>query len=111
MQLDIPAPNAAAQAPFGGARAPVFQTARMYTGTAPLPQRLYGVTSFELARHGRRAGRRQAVRLPHHQPARAESTHVRPTEAFDLLIEAAPSTARVRRASTTWACAPAASPP
>jgi GNAT superfamily N-acetyltransferase len=49
--LDVPAPNAAAirLAERFGMR-PVFETARMYTGTAPdLPlARLYGVTSFEL---------------------------------------------------------------
>jgi ribosomal protein S18 acetylase RimI-like enzyme len=49
--LDIPQPNAAAVAlaQRHGLRS-VFETARMYTGTAPvLPMaRLYGVTSFEL---------------------------------------------------------------
>lgn len=51
VQLDIPAPNAAAQALVAAhAMAPVFQTARMYAGDAPLLplQRLFGVTSFEL---------------------------------------------------------------
>lgn len=51
VQLDIPAPNAAAQALVAAhGMAPVFQTARMYTGQAPrlVLDRLYGVTSFEL---------------------------------------------------------------
>jgi GNAT superfamily N-acetyltransferase len=51
VQLDIPArnPDAVALVAAHG-MAPVFQTARMYTGAAPaLPlQRLYGITSFEL---------------------------------------------------------------
>lgn len=51
VQLDIPAVNPAAVALVAAhGLAPVFQTARMYTGVAPvLPlDRLYGVTSFEL---------------------------------------------------------------
>jgi hypothetical protein len=51
VQLDIPALNPAAVALVAAhGMAPVFQTARMYTGAAPaLPlQRLYGITSFEL---------------------------------------------------------------
>ncbi len=49
--LDVPEPNAAAvRLAWRYGLAPVFETARMYTGAAPdLPlTRLYGVTSFEL---------------------------------------------------------------
>jgi GNAT superfamily N-acetyltransferase len=49
--LDLPEPNAAARAMaerYG--MTPVFETARMYRGTAPdlLLSRIYGITSFEL---------------------------------------------------------------
>ncbi|WP_454914678.1 GNAT family N-acetyltransferase [Xanthobacter sediminis] len=49
--LDVPEPNAAAQALAREAGlAPVFETARMYRGPAPrLPlSRIFGITSFEL---------------------------------------------------------------
>lgn len=49
--LDVPQPNAAAAAlARRHGLHPVFETARMYTGTPPqLPlERLYGITSFEL---------------------------------------------------------------
>ena len=51
VQLDIPAVNPAASALAAAhALTPVFQTARMYTGSAPhlALERLYGVTTFEL---------------------------------------------------------------
>ena len=51
VQLDIPSPNAAAlELVAAHGMAPVFETARMYTGAAPrlALDRLYGVTSFEL---------------------------------------------------------------
>ncbi len=51
VQLDIPSPNAAAlELVAAHGMAPVFETARMYTGAAPqlAIDRLYGVTSFEL---------------------------------------------------------------
>ena len=51
VQLDIPAVNPAAlELVAARGMAPVFETARMYTGTAPALalNRLYGVTTFEL---------------------------------------------------------------
>jgi len=51
VQLDIPAVNSAAlELVTAHGMAPVFETARMYTGTAPALtiDRLYGVTTFEL---------------------------------------------------------------
>lgn len=51
LQIDIPAPNAAARALCERYNlAPVFETARMYRGVAPdLPlSRIYGITTFEL---------------------------------------------------------------
>jgi hypothetical protein len=51
VHLDLPEPNAAAVAlARRHGMEPVFETARMYTGTAPsVPmERLYGVTTFEL---------------------------------------------------------------
>lgn len=51
VQLDIPAANAAAlELVVAHGMAPVFETARMYTGAAPrlAIDQLYGVTSFEL---------------------------------------------------------------
>jgi hypothetical protein len=51
VQLDIPAVNPAAlELVAAHDMAPVFETARMYTGTAPALaiDRLYGVTTFEL---------------------------------------------------------------
>jgi len=51
VQLDIPEVNPAAlELATAQGMAPVFETARMYTGTAPVLaiNRLYGVTTFEL---------------------------------------------------------------
>jgi hypothetical protein len=51
VQIDVPAPHAEALAlARRHGLQPVFETARMYAGPAPvLPmQRLYGITSFEL---------------------------------------------------------------
>ena len=49
--LDVPEPNGEAVALAGGlGLAPVFETARMYTGAAPAIglERIFGVSSFEL---------------------------------------------------------------
>jgi hypothetical protein len=49
--LDLPEPNAGAVAlARRHGMEPVFETARMYTGTAPVVpmERLFGVTTFEL---------------------------------------------------------------
>lgn len=51
VQFDTPAVNAQAIALARSLQmSPVFETARMYTGAAPLLplERLFGVTSFEL---------------------------------------------------------------
>ncbi len=51
LYLDVPEPNRdALRLAEGRGMTPVFETARMYLGTAPLEpvERIFGVTTFEL---------------------------------------------------------------